>query len=153
MEMQDQGAIENALYDEVHEVDNANEQQDYTGPVTRSRAKAQDQVDSSANEESPIDHDGEIHVPREGLPILVHVERFEGGPVLSTLLQDELIAEIINGCVQEYPVTVDTLNEFEFVIAMPKDMIASIVAQDLQNMTHWGEYMLTSSAPLLLKVS
>ena len=49
-----------------------------------------------------------------------------------------MIAEIVNGCVQEYPVTMDTLNEFEFVIAMPKDMIASVVVQDLQNMTHWG---------------
>ena len=46
-------------------------------------------MDSSANEEPQTDQDGEIHVPRKELPILVHVERYEGGPVLSTLLQDE----------------------------------------------------------------
>ena len=137
MEMQDQGAINNALYDEVHEVDNANEQQDYAGPMTKSRAKAQDHVDSSASEPQ-IDQDGEIHAPREGLPILVHVEKYEGGPILSMFLQKELIAEIVSRCEQEYPLTVDTLNEFEFVIVMPKDMIAIVVVQDLQNMTHWG---------------
>ena len=50
----------------------------------------------------------------------------------------EIVSKIINGCVQEYPVSVDSLNEFECVVTMPKDMVASIVAQDLQNMTHWG---------------
>ena len=38
----------------------------------------------------------------------------------------------------EYPVTVDSLNEFECVVTMPRNMVASIVAQNLQNMTHWG---------------
>ena len=31
-----------------------------------------------------------------------------------------------------------SLNEFECVVTMPKEIFASIVAQDLQNMTHWG---------------
>ena len=39
---------------------------------------------------------------------------------------------------QEYPVSIDSLNEFECLVIMPKEMLASIVAQDLQNMTHWG---------------
>ena len=74
--MQEQGAVNDLMYDEVHELENANEQQDYTGPVTRSRAKAQDLIDSSERE--ILNHDGEIQVSREGLPILVHVERYEG---------------------------------------------------------------------------
>ena len=63
---------------------------------------------------------------------------YEGGPVYSTFLQKEIVGEIINGCVHEYPVTVGSLNEFECVVTMPKKMVANIVAQDLQNMTHWG---------------
>ena len=55
-----------------------------------------------------------------------------------TFLQKEIVGEIINGCVQEYPASVDSLNEFECVVMMPKEMVASIVAQELQNMTHWG---------------
>ena len=97
--MQEQGAIPDAMYDEIHEVENANEQQDYTGPVTRSRAKAQDHIDSSMNEGFPPNQDNEIYAPREGLPILVHVEKYEGGPIFNTFLQGELIAEIVNGCV------------------------------------------------------
>ena len=34
--------------------------------------------------------------------------------------------------------SVDILNEFECVITMPKEMVASIVAQYLQNMRQWG---------------
>ena len=59
-------------------------------------------------------------------------------PVYGTFLQKEIVGEIINGCVQEYPASVDSLNEFECVVMMPKEMVASIVAQELQNMTHWG---------------
>ena len=73
-----------------------------------------------------------------GLPILIHIERFEGGPVASSLVQKELIGEIVNGCVQDYPISVDTLNEFECVIVMPKKLTASLVAQEIQHMTHWG---------------
>ena len=133
MEIQEQGDM-NMMYDEVHEVENANEQQDYRGPVTRSRARAQDHIDSSMGE--TFNHDERIS--EEGIPILIHIEKFEGGPILGTFLQRELIAEIINGCVQEYPVAIDTLNEYECVINMPKEMIASVVAQEIQNMTHWG---------------
>ena len=106
MEMQEQGATNYIMYDEIHEVENAKEQQDYKGPVTRSRARAQDHIDSSMG--GTLDRDEEVHIPREGLPILIHIERYEGGPILGTFLQQELIAEIINGCVQEYPVTVHT---------------------------------------------
>ena len=74
----------------------------------------------------------------EGLSILIHIEKFEGGPILGTLLQKEIIAEIMNGYVQEYPMTIETLNEYECVVNMPKEMIASRVAQEIQNMTHWG---------------
>ena len=34
--------------------------------------------------------------------------------------------------------TADSLNEFKCVVRVPKEIVASIVAQDLQNMTHWG---------------
>ena len=33
---------------------------------------------------------------------------------------------------------IDTLNKYECIINMPKEMIASRVAQEIQNMTHWG---------------
>ena len=35
-------------------------------------------------------------ISEEGLPILIHIEKFEGGPILGTFLQKEIIAEIIN---------------------------------------------------------
>ena len=133
MEMQEQGAM-NMTYDEVHEVENANEQKDYRGPVTRSRTRAQDHIDSSMGETFNQDE----RISEEGLPILIHIERFEGGLILGTFLQRELIAEIINGCVQEYPVAIDALNEYKCVINMPKEMITRVVAQEIQNMTHWG---------------
>ena len=71
-------------------------------------------------------------------PILIHVEKYERGPVYGTFLQKEIVGEIINGCVQEYPITVNSLNEYECIITMPIEMVASVVAQDSQNMTHWG---------------
>ena len=93
-------------------------------------------------------------VTQEGLPILVHVKKYEGGPVYGTFLQKEIVGEIVNGCIQEYPIAVDNLNEFECVVTMPKEMVASIVAQDLHNMTHWGgvraniQYTLASKSKL-----
>ena len=39
---------------------------------------------------------------------------------------------------QKYPTSVDVLNEYEFVITMPNEMIASIVAKALQSMKQWG---------------
>ena len=39
---------------------------------------------------------------------------------------------------QEYPVNLDILNEMECVIEMPREMVASIVVQDLQGMRQWG---------------
>ena len=131
--MQEHGAM-NMMYDKVHKVENVNEQQDYRGPVTRSRARAQDHIDSSIGDFFNQDE----RISEEGLAILIHIERFEGGLILGTFLQREPIAEIINVYVQEYPVAIDTLNEYECVINMPKEMTASVVAQEIQNMTHWG---------------
>ena len=39
--------------------------------------------------------------------------------------------------VSKNTVSVDSLNEFECVVTMLKEMVASIFTQDLQNMTHW----------------
>ena len=110
--MQDKVTQNDFMCDEAHDVENDNEE-------------FEDEGWDSDNTEG-------------GLPILIHVERFEGGPVTSSLTQKELIGEIVNGCVQDYPISVDTLNEFECVIVMPKKLTASLVAQEIQQMTHWG---------------
>ena len=62
----------------------------------------------------------------------------KGGSVIGSLMQKDLVGEIVNGCIQDYPISVDTLNEFECVIVMPKKLTASLVAQEIQHMTHWG---------------
>ena len=80
-------------------------------------------------EEEIPDQDEEVHI--EGAPILVHAETKEGGPVLTNFFQPEVIGEIVKGCVQKYPTSVNVLNEYEFVITMPSEMIASIAANDL----------------------
>ena len=134
MEIQEQNLLKEMMCNEVHEIKDANEQQDYRGPITRSRAKTLEPIETSMGE----NHDQDERVSQEGLPILIHIEKYEGGPVYRTFLQKEIVGEIINGCVQEYPLSVDSLNEFECVVMMLKEMVASIVAQDLQNMTHWG---------------
>ena len=134
MEMQEQSLLNEMMCDEVHEIEDANEQQDYRGPITRSRAKTLEPIETSMGE----NHDQDESVSQEGLPILIHIEKYVGGPVYRTFLQKEIVGEIISGCVQEYPLSVDSLNEFECVVMMPKEMVASIVAQDLQYMTHWG---------------
>ena len=81
----------------------SDEQKDYRGPITRSRAKTLEPIETSMRE----NHD-QNEVSQEGLPILVHIEKYEGGPVYSTFLQKEIIGEIINSCVQEYPMSVDS---------------------------------------------
>ena len=129
--MQEQSLLNEMMSDEVHEIEDVNEQKDYRGLITRSRAKTLEPIETSMGE----NHDQNEEVSQEGLPILVHIEKYEGGPVYSTFIQKE---EIINGCVQEYPMSVDSLNEYKCIITMPKGMVASIVAQDLQSMTHWG---------------
>ena len=53
-------------------------------------------------------------------------------------MQKDVVGEIVNGCIQDYPISVDTLNEFECVVVMPKKLTASLVAQEIQHMTHWG---------------
>ena len=65
------------------------EKQEYQGPITRSRARAHNKVNLSTEEISERDEE----IPREGLPILVHIEGFGGGPVLTDLLQMEIIGE------------------------------------------------------------
>ena len=89
------------MCDEVHEIENGNEQQDYWGPITRSRAKSLETIETSMEE----NHDQDEGASQEGLPILIHIEKYEGGPVYGTFLQKEIIREIINGCVQEYCVS------------------------------------------------
>ena len=112
MEMQDQVTQNDIVYDEAHDVENDNEE-------------FENEREDSDNVE-------------EGLPVLIHVKRFKGGPVMGSLMQKELIGEIVNGCIQDYPISVDALNEFECVIVMPKKLTASLVAQEIQHMTHWG---------------
>ena len=61
-------------------------------------------------------HDQNEEVSQEGIPILVHIEKYKGGPVYSTVLQKEIVGEIINGCVSRISnVAVDSLNEFECI--------------------------------------
>ena len=132
--MQEQSILNEMMCDEVHEIEDSHEQQDYRGRITRSRAKVPEPIETSMGE----NHDQDEEVSEEGLPILIHIEKYKGGPVYSTFLQKEIIGEIINGCVQVYPMSVDSLNEYECIITMPKEMVASIVQQDLQSMTHWG---------------
>ena len=58
--------------------------------------------------------------------------------MLTNLFQSEVIGEIIKGCVEKYPIRVNVLNEYEVVITMPNEMIADIVAKDLESMEQWG---------------
>ena len=93
--MQEQSPLNEMMCDEVDEIEDANGQQDYRGPMTRSRAKTLETIETSMGE----NHDQNEEVSQEGLPILVHIEKYEGGPVYSTFLQKEIVEEIINGCV------------------------------------------------------
>ena len=130
------------MYDEVHEVEDANEQQDYRGPVTRSRTRAQDYIDSSMG--GVPNRDEEVQILKEGIPILIHIEKYEGGPILGTFLQQELI----DGCVQEYPVPVDTLNEYECIVHMMKRNDCKCGSTGFtKHDTLGGGFMLISSAP------
>ena len=78
--------------------------------MTRSRAKSLETIETSMGEY----HDQNEDVSQEGLLILVHIEKYEGGPVYSTFLQKEIVREIINGCVRycvpEFPHSSATLN-------------------------------------------
>ena len=142
MEMQEQSLLNEMMCDEVHEIEDANAQQDY-----RSRTKTLEPIETSMGE----NHDQDEGASQEGLPILIHIEKYEGGPVYGTFLQKEIFREIINGCVQEYPVSVNSLNEFECIVTMPKKMVASIVVQDLQKTTHWGGVRATIQCTLASK--
>ena len=61
MEMQDQVTQNDIVYDEAHDVENDN------GEFENER--------------------GDSDNVEEGLPILIHVERFKGGPVMGSLMQ------------------------------------------------------------------
>ena len=108
MGMQESGVINDMLCDKAHNVEGEEE------------------------EISDVEENKMGGIPSEGLPILVHIKRFEWEPILANLLQKEAV----NRCVQEFPLSVDTLNGFKCVITIPTEMVASIVAQDLQRMTH-----------------
>ena len=92
MEMQEQSLLNEIMSDEVYEIED--EQQDYRGPISRSRAQTLEPIETSMGE----NHDQDEGVSQEGLPILIHVEKYEGGPVHGTFLQKEIVGEIINGC-------------------------------------------------------
>ena len=139
MEMQDQVTRNDMMCDESHDVKSDNEEGDYRGPMTRARTRVQKQSKEGEDEKFENEREDSDNV-EEGLPILIHVKRFEGGPVMGSLMQKELVGEIVNGCVQDYPISIDALNEFECVITMPKKLTASLVAQEIQHMTHWREY-------------
>ena len=99
MEMQEQSLLNEMMCDEVHEIEDANEQQDYRSPIMRSRAKTLETIETSMGENQY--HNEEVS--QEGLPIVVHIEKYEGGPVYSTFLQKEIVGEIINGCGPRVP--------------------------------------------------
>ena len=48
MEMQEQSLLNEMMYDEIHEIDN--EQQDYRSPTTRSRAKTLEPIETLMGE-------------------------------------------------------------------------------------------------------
>ena len=98
MEMQEQSIFNEMMCDEVHEIKDPNGQQDYRGPVTRSRVRTLEPIETSIGE----NHDQDEGASQEGLPILIHIEKYEVGPVYGIFLQKEIVGEIINGCVQEY---------------------------------------------------
>ena len=77
-------------------------------------------------------------IHEEGSHILIPVGTKEGGPVLTNLLQSEVIGEIIKGCGEIYPTSVNVLNEYEIVVTMPSEMIADIVANNLESMEQLG---------------
>ena len=84
MEMQEQSLLNEMMSDEVHEIED--EQQDYRGPITRSRSKTLEPIETSMVE----NHDQDEGISQEGLPILIHVEKYEGGPVYGTFLQKDI---------------------------------------------------------------
>ena len=62
MEMQEQSLLNEMMCDEVHEIEDANEQQDYRGPIMRSRAKTLETIETSVGE----NHDQNEEVSQEG---------------------------------------------------------------------------------------
>ena len=51
MEMQEQSILNEMMCDEVHEIEDANGQQDYRGPVTRSRVRTLEPIETSIGRE------------------------------------------------------------------------------------------------------
>ena len=77
MEMQEQSILNEMMCDEIHEIEDNNEQQDYRGPMTRSRAKTLETIETSMGE----NQDQNEEVSQEGLPILYTLRSMQGGPV------------------------------------------------------------------------
>ena len=75
MEMQEQSLLNEMMSDEVPKFEDG--QQDYRGPITRSRAKTSEPIETSIRE----NHDQDEGVSQEGIPILLHVEKYEGASV------------------------------------------------------------------------
>ena len=82
MEMQEQSLLNEVMCDEIHEIEDANEQQDYRGPITRSRANTLEPIETSVDE----NHGQNEEVFQEGFPILIHIEKYEGGPIYGTFV-------------------------------------------------------------------
>ena len=60
MEMQEQSILNEMMCDEVPEIEDSHEQQDYRGPITRSRAKVLESIETSMGE----NHDQNEEVSR-----------------------------------------------------------------------------------------
>ena len=134
-EMQQLNEVNESVCNKAQQIRTFGGQQEDRDPFTRSKPKAQHQINPIWKNVSTHQDEG---IPEEGSPILVHVKTKEGGPVLTNLFQSEVIGEIIKGCVQKYPTSVNVFNEYEVVITMPNEMIADIVAKDLESMEQWG---------------
>ena len=61
-----------------------------------------DNVEGEEEEILDVEENKMGGIPSEGIPILVHIERFEGGPILANLLQKEIVGDVVNGSVQEF---------------------------------------------------
>ena len=81
-EMQKLNKVNKSICNETQQIGASDEQQEYKGPLTRSRAKTQDQINLVV-ENVPTHQDEGI--PEEQLSILVHVERLEGYPMVTNL--------------------------------------------------------------------
>ena len=73
-EMQQLNEVNESVCNEAQQIGICDGQQKYRGPVTRPRAKAQDQINPIVENVSTHQDEG---IPEVGSPILVHVETKE----------------------------------------------------------------------------